>query len=176
MDYQYEFLDRWVLPATPDEVYEALVDFDLYPKWGYPGYQFGRRDAEPGVGCTGKLVVQGGLPYKVNFDCKIIRLVPLREIAIAVEGDVSGVKIWTIRPMAGDNTELISDWRCNTNWVVFRTLTPVLKPMFRWNHGQCLNTAIAGLSKYLSSNRERKVSARPGHGGVASAGSQTRID
>jgi hypothetical protein len=163
MKYKYVFMDRWLLPASPQEVYDALVDFDLYPRWGHPSYLSGRRQGPPVVGCTGKLVVQGGLPYRVRLDCRITRLVPGREIAIAVKGDVSGEKIWMIRPMPGGNVELISDWRCNPNWFVFRALTPVLKPLFQWNHGQAINPAIASLSKYLGTERERgpAAAARP---------------
>jgi len=77
-----------------------------------------------------------------------------------VTGDVIGKKIWMIRPH-GEGAELISDWRCDPSWMLFRALTPVVKPLFRWNHGQCNNTAITGLSQYLHQQRERANAATP---------------
>src|SRR4051812_44995209 len=141
MNYEYVFRDRWVLAGSPAKVYAALSDFNLYPLWGYPGYLYGRRDGELAVGCKGKLTVQGGLPYKINFDVELSKLLPDREIEVIVGGDVTGIKKWLINPMPGGGTELISDWRCNVNWAFLKVMTPLIKPVFRWNHAQCLNTA-----------------------------------
>jgi hypothetical protein len=159
-DYEYIFLERWVLAATPAEVYAALADFDQYTRWGYPAYFSARREGPVAAGSAGKIVVQGGLPYKVNLDCAILELQPERLVSIDVTGDVIGKKMWMIRPF-GEGTELISDWRCDPSWAFFRALTPVFKPLFRWNHGQCINTAVAGLAQYLHHERERASAATP---------------
>ena len=173
--YEYVLLDRWVLPGTAAQVYDALVDFDLYPRWGHPGYVSGRRNGRPGVGCTGTLVVKGGLPYTATLDCTITRLLPRREIAIWVTGDLIGELVWRIRPLPDGRVELSKDWRCNTSAFMLRVLTPVLRPLFRWNHTKCLNDAIAGLTRYLSSTspaprREvRKSAERPHSARTAAA-------
>ena len=159
-DYDYIFLERWVLAATPAEVYAALADLDLYTRWGYPAYFSARREGPIAAGSTGKIVVQGSLPYKVNIDCTILELEPERLISLDVTGDVIGKKTWMIRPL-GEGTELISDWRCDPSWMFFRALTPVFKPLFRWNHGQCINMAVTGLAQYLHQQRERASAATP---------------
>jgi hypothetical protein len=160
-DYEYIFVERWVLSAKPEAVYGALSDFNLYTRWGAPAYCAGTREGPVQVGCTGKLSVHGSLPYKVQMKVRISSLVPNREIAIDVSGDVIGEKVWMLRPFGEHGTELISDWRCDPDWMVFRALTPVVKPLFRWNHGQCINTAVAGLARYLHHERERKYPVAP---------------
>jgi hypothetical protein len=159
--YQYEFFDRWVLPGRPQQIFEALVDFDLYPRWGYPGYVSGRRNGPPEVGCTGTVVIQGGLPFKATLHCTSTRLVPEREIAVSVTGDLVGELVWRIRPLADGTAELSKDWRCNTGALLLRALTPVLRPLFRWNHRKCMSLIIGGLTRHLRASRAPRPEARP---------------
>ena len=148
--YDYVFLERWVLSASTDAVFHALADFELYPQWGHPGYLAGSRQGEPGaVGTTGRLLIQGGLPYKVKMNCRITRVIPGRELEVAVSGDLDGVAIKTVRPMPDGGAEFISDFRCNPHMPLIRALTPVLRPLFCWNHAQAINAAVAGLARYL---------------------------
>jgi peroxiredoxin Q/BCP len=159
MDYEYVFLNRWILPVSPGDIYDAMVDYDLYPTWGHPSYVYGRRDGELNtVGCKGTIVVQGALPYKMRLDCTITGLVAAREIACAVTGDVDGEVLWTMRPMGSGDTELVMDWRCSPRWPLLRAAGPLCRPLFRWNHDQCKNAAIAGLSRYLA---RRSTQATP---------------
>jgi len=144
-----------VLPAAPIQIYDAFLDFDRYPEWGYPSYLFGRRDGELGVvGCKGTIIVQGALPYKITLNITVRRLIPAQEIASSVTGDVEGEVAWSLRPMGSGDTEVLMDWRCNLRGIVLRAFSPVCKPLFRWNHDVCKNAAMAGLSKYLGGKRE----------------------
>ena len=91
MEYEYTFLERWILPAAPEAVFAAVADFELYPKWGSPSYLAASRQGKPGVvGTTGRLLVRGGLPYKLKVTFRITGVTPGRQVELALGGDLEG--------------------------------------------------------------------------------------
>jgi hypothetical protein len=161
MNYEYKFLERWILGASSQAVYDAMADFELYPRWGHPGYLEGTRQGPPGVvGTTGTLLVQGALPLKVKMKVRITRVIPGREIEIDITGDLEGRTIRTVRPIGSGQVELISDMVCNPRIGWVRALTPVLRPMFCWNHEHAVNAGVAGLARYLAA-QEARPRSRP---------------
>jgi hypothetical protein len=147
--HAYVFLERWRVSASAERLYDTLLDFDTYPLWGAPSYVEGKRLSGTGLGSTGRVSVRGALPYVLTLQCTIVKVVPSREIEIEVEGDLAGRQHWTFVPR-GRTTEVSSDFRANTNWAVLSVMTPLLRPVFRWNHKLCKNRAMEGLERYLA--------------------------
>jgi hypothetical protein len=172
MKYEYTFLERWILGADPQSVYDAMADFELYPKWGHPGYLEGSRRGEPGVvGTTGHLLVQGALPVKVKMNVRIARVIPGREIELDITGDLEGRTIRSVRAIGGGQVELISDMVCNPRIAWIRALTPILRPMFHWNHTYAVNSGMAGLARYLAAREPLRASSSRSR---AAAGARTQ--
>jgi uncharacterized protein YndB with AHSA1/START domain len=161
VEHDFTFLERWILPAAPEMVFAAVADFELYPKWGRPAYLAGSRQGKPGVvGTTGRLVARGALPYKLKVNCRVTRVVPGRELELTVGGDLEGVQTQIIRPLPDGTSELISDFRCNPRRSLIRALTPLLRPVFFWNHQQAMNPAMAGLARYLAARTPDRPAGR----------------
>ncbi len=64
-----------------------------------------------------------------------------------VEGDLRGRGLWTLTPRHG-GTHVQFDWRVNAEKPIVRALTPVLRPLFRWNHAWAIARAQDGLEPY----------------------------
>jgi hypothetical protein len=66
---------------------------------------------------------------------------------VDVVGDLTGHGIWTVTD-AADATHVRFDWRVNADRPLLRYLTPLLRPLFRWNHNWAIARAIEGLEPY----------------------------
>jgi hypothetical protein len=58
-----------------------------------------------------------------------------------VVGDLTGKGVWTLTPRDG-RVHIRFDWRVIADRPLLRYLTPVLRPLFRWNHNWSIKRAI----------------------------------
>ena len=143
----YLFVDEWDVAAPPAAVFDALADSRTYPEWWRPVYISTEADGPPAVGSISKQYFKGRLPYRLHTTSEIVALEPPRRIEAKVDGDLAGVGIWTLTPTDG-GTHVRFDWRVNADRPLLRYLTPVLRPLFRWNHNWAIARAIEGLEPY----------------------------
>jgi hypothetical protein len=69
----YRFLDRWVIPAPIEQVYDAIGDPLGYEDWWTDFVLEARGDAGPPTpGKRNELLVKAYLPYKVNFGLEVL--------------------------------------------------------------------------------------------------------
>ena len=71
-------------------------------------------------------------------------------------GDLSGRGVWTLSERDG-MTHVRFDWRVNADRPLLRVLTPLLRPLFRWNHNWAIARAIEGLEPYARRQAARGV-------------------
>lgn len=147
MAAEYVFLDRWLVDAQQEAVFDALADARTYPVWWTPTYKEVTADGPPAVGRRSHQRFKARLPYTLSTVSTIVRLERPREFEIAVEGDLRGHGIWTLTPMGG-RVEVRFDWRVHADRALLRVLTPFLRPLFRWNHDQAIRQAMEGLEPY----------------------------
>jgi hypothetical protein len=70
-----------------------------------------------------------------------------------VTGDLRGRGKWTLTPLHdARRTHVRFDWQVFADRPLLRTLTPLLRPAFRWNHAWAIERAREGLEPYA---RER---------------------
>jgi len=143
----YVFVDEWDVDAPVEHVFEALADARTYPEWWRPVYLEAEADGPPEVGRVSRQLFKGRLPYRLNTTSVIVALDRPRRIEGKVEGDLSGLGIWTLTPQNG-GTHVRFDWQVNVDRRLLRYLTPVLRPLFRWNHNWAIARAIEGLEPY----------------------------
>jgi len=89
---------------------------------------------------------KGRLPYTLRTESRIVRLEPPHEVEAHVTGDLSGRAIWTLTETGRVHVRF--DWRVNADRGFIRVLTPVLRPLFRWNHNWAIARAMEGLEPY----------------------------
>jgi hypothetical protein len=105
-------------------------------------------DGPPRVGRVARERFKGRLPYELSTQSEIIRLEPPREFEVEVVGDLSGRGVWTLSPLPDGRVHVRFDWRVDADRLLLRALRPVLRPLFRWNHGWAIKRAVEGLEAY----------------------------
>ena len=147
MASEYVFLDQWDVDAPQEEVFNALADASTYPLWWKPVYIEVEADGPPGVGCKSEQHFKGRLPYTLRTTSEIVRYEPPRELEVSVVGDLTGRGAWTLTGNE-EKVHVRFDWRVIADRPLLRYLTPVLRPVFRWNHNWSVKRAIEGLEPY----------------------------
>ena len=147
MAAEYVFIDEWDVDAPQERVFEALADARTYPEWWTPIYKEAEADGPPEAGRTSRQRFKGTLPYTLTTESRIVRMDPPREFEVAVEGDLRGRGVWTLTP-AGGTVHVRFDWRVFADRPLLRYLTPVLRPLFRWNHNVAIRAAMQNLEPY----------------------------
>jgi uncharacterized protein YndB with AHSA1/START domain len=143
----YVFLDEWDVDAPVEAVFEALADARTYPDWWKPVYIAVDADGPPEVGCVSQQHFKGRLPYTLRTRSTITGMEAPRKLEVSVVGDLTGRGTWTLTPRDG-GVHVRFDWRVIADRPLLRYLTPVLRPLFRWNHNWSVRRAIEGLEPY----------------------------
>jgi uncharacterized protein YndB with AHSA1/START domain len=146
----YRFLDRWVVDAPIERVYDAIGDTLGYERWWTDFVIRAEGDAgEPRPGKRNSLLVKAYLPYKVRFGLEVLEAERPRRILSRLSGDFDGTGEWTLKETA-EGTEALLDWRPSVNHALIRYLTPVLRPLFRSNHVWAMKHGERQLREYLA--------------------------
>jgi hypothetical protein len=70
-----------------------------------------------------------------------------RQFDVSVDGDLRGKGMWTFTPRNG-RTRVRWDWIVFADRPLLRHLTPILRPLFRWNHNWAVARAREQLEPY----------------------------
>jgi uncharacterized protein YndB with AHSA1/START domain len=151
---EYVFVDEWDVDAPQEAVFEALADARTYPEWWRPVYIAVEGDSPPRVGAVTRHEFKGRLPYHLKTRAEIVRMDRPREFEVAHVGDLTGRGIWTLTPSDSGKVHIRFDWRVIADRPLLRYLTPVLRPVFRWNHNWSIQRAIEGLEPYARARSE----------------------
>ena len=153
MANEYVFVDEWDVDAPPESVFEALADAGTYPTWWTPIYREVDTDGPPAVGCASRQKFKARLPYALSTVSTIARLEPPHEFEVHVTGDLRGTGVWTLSQVEG-KVHVRFDWRVHADRPLLRILTPVLRPLFRWNHNVAIKRAMVGLEPYARAQQQ----------------------
>lgn len=155
MAAEYVFIDEWDVDAPQEAVFDALADARTYPAWWKPIYRQVDADGPPAVGRVSRQRFKAALPYTLSLSSRIVRLEPPHELEVAADGDLRGRGVWTLTARAG-KVHVRFDWRVNADRPLLRRLTPLLRPVFRWNHNVAIRRAMEGLEPYARSAGHRQ--------------------
>jgi uncharacterized protein YndB with AHSA1/START domain/mannose-6-phosphate isomerase-like protein (cupin superfamily) len=148
----YVFVDQWEVAAPPEAVFDAIADARTYPEWWRPVYLDVEADGPPQLGKVSHQRFKGRLPYHLRTRSVIKALDPPHTITADVDGDLRGRGTWTLTPTAR-GTHVRFDWQVHADRRLLRVLTPVLRPLFRWNHNWAIARAMEGLEPYAQAAR-----------------------
>jgi mannose-6-phosphate isomerase-like protein (cupin superfamily)/uncharacterized protein YndB with AHSA1/START domain len=143
----YVFVDEWVVAAPPEAVFDAIADARSYPEWWRPVYVDVGADGPPEVGRESRQHFKGRLPYHLKTRSVITAMDPPRTITADVDGDLRGRGTWTLTPTES-GTHVRFDWQVHADRRLLRLLTPLLRPLFRWNHNWAIARAMEGLEPF----------------------------
>jgi mannose-6-phosphate isomerase-like protein (cupin superfamily) len=151
----YVFVDEWDVDAPIEAVFDALADARTYPLWWRSVYIDVEASGPPAVGAITRQHFKGRLPYHLRTSSHVIRLERPTLIEGLVEGDLSGRGLWTLSERDGA-THVCFDWRVDADRRLLRVLSPVLRPLFAWNHNWAIARAIEGLEPYAQRQAQRE--------------------
>lgn len=143
----YLFVDEWDVDAPVEAVFEAIADSRGYPDWWRPVYLEVEADGPPALGVAARHHFKGRLPYHLRTRSVVVEIDPPRRVVAEVDGDLRGRGAWTLTPV-DRGTHVRFDWRVHADRRLLRVLTPVLRPIFRWNHNWAIARAKEGLEPY----------------------------
>ena len=149
MPAAYRFLDRWVIRASIEQVYDTIGDPLRYEQWWTDFVIRATGDSGPPTpGKRNELLVKAYLPYKVNFGLEVVEADRPRRILSRLSKDFDGTGLWTLEH-SGDETVATLDWRPSVNHPLIKYLTPVLRPLFRSNHNWAMRRGERQLREHL---------------------------
>jgi Polyketide cyclase / dehydrase and lipid transport len=151
----YIFLTRWEVQGKADEAYEILIDVPGYLRW-WPEVYLAVRPLAPagkdGIGQNYRLLTRGKLPYRLRWDARIIETRRPGSFTIEATGDFVGRGVWTFEEH-GSDLKILFDWRLRAEKPLLKSLSFLLRPLFRWNHRWAMARGEEGLRREFALRR-----------------------
>jgi Polyketide cyclase / dehydrase and lipid transport len=142
----YLFVDRWFVHAPLETTYETIGDTLGYPDWWGDVFVSVEGDGgPPRAGRHVRIVSRGFLPYLLRWEAEITEAEAPARFAFMMTGDFVGSGSWRF-DAAGDGTNAVFDFRPRVEKAGVKQLSPVLKPLFRWNHRWAMNRGERGVN------------------------------
>ena len=104
---------------------------------------------EGGLGALHRSVWKSALPYRLTFDSRVIRVEHLTLYEVQATGQLEGRGLWTFSS-DGARTNVRYDWNVAANKWWMRLLSPIARPLFRWNHDVIMRWGHEGLARRLN--------------------------
>jgi quercetin dioxygenase-like cupin family protein len=159
-------------------VWQLVAEPATYPSWWrqYPSVR--RLNALQGVGALWQMQIQfqANLPYRLRFTLELVRSEKRQEIEWRAQGDLTGQVGFTLEEtLAGTRVTYRSDLR--TRKLTLNTISPLVKPLFDWNHKLMMRSAEADLRTELArrSVYPRRVRSNPGRPRILPPGEGTSV-
>lgn len=147
----YHFVTHWRVPTTIEEVFDILTDAEDLVRW-WPSVYLQVRVVDPGdaegIGRVAELHTKGWLPYTLNWSSRITEKNEPYGFAMEAWGDFVGTGVWALE-QDGAFANVTYDWKIRADKPLLRYLSPVLKPVFSWNHHWAMNQGEQSLLREI---------------------------
>ena len=156
---EYQFLTQWRVAAPSHLVYDILKNGADYPRWWPDVYLSAKWHPSghlDGLGDRIELHTKGWLPYTLHWTAISESYIESKRIEIRAEGDFVGRGVWMLDEADGQ-TDICFDWRLRADNPLLRWLSPLLKPVFKWNHHWAMSTGLIRLQQEL----QRRLATPP---------------
>lgn len=157
----YHFVDKWRVEADLKEVADVLEDAMSLPRW-WPAVYFEVQELEPGgehgLGKLISLRAGGWLPYTLRINFRTIESRYPHGFSMEATGDLEGTGIWLFE-QDGRFVNVTYDWTIRANKPIVRSLSFLLKPIFRSNHNWTMKRGEESLKLELLRRRESDTRA-----------------
>lgn len=147
---QFNLVTEWRVKASVDRIWAELMRPDDWPQWwrAVKRVETLAEGDQRGVGAIRRLTWTSALPYELTFDMRSTRVEPMTMIEGRASGELDGTGRWTFSPDGG-GTHVRYDWQIEVAKPWMRTLAPLLRPAFAWNHNIVMAWGYDGLCKRL---------------------------
>ena len=148
---KYSFVTVWRIQAPLPRVCDVISRCRQWPQWWEGVERVEELDPgdEEGIGSLRRFTWRGRLPYRLVFDIRVTRIVPLTVLEGRASGEVEGVGCWFFSS-DGDITEVRYEWRIRTNRLWMNIVAPLAHPLFKWNHDHLMRQGAEGMARLLN--------------------------
>jgi hypothetical protein len=143
---EYRFVDRWLVRAPLQAAYDVIGDTLGYPRWW--GNVFVSVDGDGGPPRPGRhvrIVSRGFLPYLLRWEAEILEAEAPHHFGFGMTGDFVGSGSWSFEAGNG-GTNAVFEFRPRVEKPGVKQLSPILKPLFRWNHTWAMSRGERGVN------------------------------
>jgi hypothetical protein len=150
---EFRIPTRWRVRGRIGDVADILSDPLSFPRWWgqvYLGVQRLSSGDADGIGQRIAVHSRGWLPYHLHWTGTLVAADLPHRWTIRAEGDLTGIGHWHLT-QDGDDTDIRFDWSVAADRPILRALSPVLKPLFAWNHRWAMARGLEGLKRELAS-------------------------
>jgi Polyketide cyclase / dehydrase and lipid transport len=156
----FRIVTYWRVEATADEVAAVLTDAEALPRWWGQVYLavavVAAGDAD-GIGRQVTVLSKGWLPYRIRWTGELVAADLPHSWSIRATGDLVGEGVWMLTEADGW-TDAVYDWRVSADRPLFRLLSPLLAPVFAWNHRWAMARGEEGLRLEVVRRRDQAKS------------------
>jgi hypothetical protein len=153
----FQIMTIWRVTGALHEVADILTDAEHLPNWWGEVY-LGTRIIAPGdaagIGRQVAVHSKGWLPYDLHWVATLVDSRLPDAWTVRAQGDLVGLGQWSLR-QNGPLVEAVYDWQVRAEKPVLRLLSPLLAPIFAWNHRWAMAKGEAGLKRELVRRRGR---------------------
>ena len=144
----------WKIPAPLDRVWACLIDTASWPVW-WPyvaAVEELAANDRSGIDDSRRYQWLTCLPYKLSLDIRLTRYEPCCLIDVEVSGDLKGYGSCRLAAEPSTSITVVCfKWNVRTCKPWMKRLSPLLRPVFIWNHNRVMQQGETGLIKYLNS-------------------------
>jgi uncharacterized protein YndB with AHSA1/START domain len=147
----YSFRMTWEFEAPIQRVWEMISNPAPWPRW-WKNCKDVERLREPdagGIGGVQRFSMQTQLPYTLRFEITSTRSEPPQVLAGDVGGQLRGTVRWELAQTSPEITTIRYFWDVEPTRAWMRALSPLLRPVFVWNHRSMMRNAARGLAKMI---------------------------
>ena len=150
MHRRYALTTQWLLDAPIDRIWAALVAAEEWPRWwryvdSVVPVEAGDAD---GIGAVRRYTWSSRLRYRLTFDMRTTALAPPTFLEGVAQGELNGRGRWHLDALAR-GTCVRYEWRVTTGRRWMSVLSPLLAPVFEWNHDEVMAEGGRGLARHL---------------------------
>lgn len=144
----YQFTTLWEVPGKPEDIYRLLEQAEELPRW-WPSVYLDVEVINPGQsGGVGKIIAlytKGWLPYTLRWKFQVTQTNFPYGFSLQAFGDFVGEGIWTFSPHPPDVCQVKYVWRVRAEKPLLKLFTPLLRPLFSFNHHWAMRKGLESL-------------------------------
>lgn len=151
MANEFRIVTHWQVEAPIERVADILTDAERFPEWWgevYLGIEVLDPGDADGIGRRIGVHSKGWLPYHIHWTGTLVEADRPHRWVIRAEGDLNGRGEWRL-VQNGPTADIVYDWRVTADRPLFRLLSPLLGPVFAWNHRWAMARGEQGLRREL---------------------------
>ena len=146
----YEFVTIWRVKAPLDKVWNEIYHSEKWPEWwrGVEKVTELKKGDDLGIGSVRRYTWKSVLPYRLSFDMETVRVEPMSVMVGIARGELDGRGVWNLSK-DGKYTTARYDWQVDTTKPWMNLITPIARPLFKWNHDIVMSWGARGLAGRL---------------------------